>query len=77
MEDAPALQGNPARLIREELERPAQLITRADVPVGVGLSGGIDASAVAAVATSAGSRDVHAFTVGYSGRPWQDERSNA
>lgn len=77
MEDAPALQGNPARLIRDELERSAQLITRADVPVGVALSGGLDASAVAALATGARSRDVHAFTVGYAGTPWQDERSNA
>jgi asparagine synthase (glutamine-hydrolysing) len=77
MEDAPPLQGDPARLIREELERSAQLITRADVPVGIALSGGLDASAVAALATSARSRDVHAFTVGYAGTPWQDERSDA
>jgi asparagine synthase (glutamine-hydrolysing) len=77
MEDAPALEGNPARLIREELERSAELITRADVPIGVALSGGLDASAIAALATSARSRDVHAFTVGYTGTPWQDERSNA
>ena len=77
MEDAPALEGNPGRLIREELERSSQLITRADVPVGVALSGGLDASAIAALATAARSRDVHAFTVGYAGTPWQDERSNA
>jgi asparagine synthase (glutamine-hydrolysing) len=76
MEDAPALQGDPSRVIREELERSAQLITRADVPVGVALSGGLDASAVASLATSARS-DVHAFTVGYAGTPWQDERRNA
>jgi asparagine synthase (glutamine-hydrolysing) len=77
MADAPALQGNPGQLIREELERSAQLITRADVPVGVALSGGMDASAIAALATTARSRDVHAFTVGYAGTPWQDERSDA
>jgi asparagine synthase (glutamine-hydrolysing) len=77
MEDAPALQGNPAQLVREELERSSKLITRADVPVGVALSGGLDASAIAALASSARSRDVHAFTVGYAGTPWQDERSNA
>ena len=76
MEDAPALQGNPSTIIREELERLAQLITRADVPIGIALSGGLDASAVAALATSARS-DVHAFTVGYAGTPWQDERRNA
>lgn len=77
MEDAPALQGEPAQLIREELEQSAQLITRADVPIGVALSGGIDASAVASLATAARKRDVHAFTVGYSGTPWQDERADA
>jgi len=77
MEDAPALEGDPARLIRAELERSAELITRSDVPVGIALSGGLDASAIAALATSARARDVHAFTVGYTGMPWQDERSNA
>jgi asparagine synthase (glutamine-hydrolysing) len=77
MEDAPALQGDPAQLIREQLEQSAQLITRADVPVGVALSGGLDASAVTALATSARSRDVQAFTVGYAGTPRQDERSDA
>jgi asparagine synthase (glutamine-hydrolysing) len=77
MTDAPALQGNPGELIREELERSAGLITRADVPVGVALSGGMDASAVAALAATARSRDLAAFTVGYSGTPWQDERRDA
>jgi asparagine synthase (glutamine-hydrolysing) len=77
MSDAPALEGNPGELIREQLERSAQLITRADVPVGVALSGGLDASVVAALASGARSRDVHAFTVGYAGTPWQDERADA
>ena len=77
MEDAPALHGNPAQLIRAQLEESSKLISRADVPVGVALSGGLDASAVAALATKARSGDVHAFTVGYTGTPWQDERSNA
>ena len=75
--DAPALQGNPGSLIREQLEQSAQLITRADVPVGVALSGGMDASAIAALATGARSNDIQAFTVGYTGTPWQDERSDA
>jgi asparagine synthase (glutamine-hydrolysing) len=77
MTDAPPLHGNPGRLIREELERSAQLISRADVPVGVALSGGMDASAIAALAATARSRDLQAFTVGYTGTPWQDERSDA
>lgn len=77
MEDAPALTGDPKRLIREQLEEGAELITRADVPIGVALSGGLDASAVAALSKRARSKDVHAFTVGYAGTPWQDERNNA
>jgi len=76
MSDAVPLQGNPGELIREQLEQSAQLITRADVPVGVALSGGIDASAIAALASRARA-DVHAFTVGYTGTPWQDERRDA
>lgn len=77
MEDSPALHGDPGTLVREQLEQSAQMITRADVPVGVALSGGMDASTVAALATAARSGDVQAFTVGYKGTPWQDERSNA
>jgi asparagine synthase (glutamine-hydrolysing) len=64
-------------LIREELERSARLITRADVPIGVALSGGLDASSVAALAVRARGGDVQAFTVGYSGTPRQDERHAA
>jgi len=76
MEDSPPLDGDPVRLIREQLELCAGLITQADVPVGVALSAGMDASAIAALACGARS-DLHAFTIGYSGRPWQDERSDA
>jgi asparagine synthase (glutamine-hydrolysing) len=77
MEDAPPLDGDPIRLIREQLEDGAALIAQADVPVGVALSGGMDASAITALACSARHRDLHAFTIGYSGRPWQDERGDA
>jgi asparagine synthase (glutamine-hydrolysing) len=76
MSDAPPLLGNPGELIREQLEQTAHLITRADVPVGIALSGGMDASAIAALAHRARA-DVRAFTVGYSGTPWQDERNDA
>jgi asparagine synthase (glutamine-hydrolysing) len=77
LEDAPPLTGNPAKIIRKELEHTATLITRADVPIGVALSGGVDASSVAALATSSSAGNLHAFTVGYAGRPWQDERNDA
>src|SRR5947209_13856079 len=44
MEDAPPLEGDPAALIREELESVSRLVIRSDVPVGVALSGGLDSS---------------------------------
>jgi len=49
----------------------------ADVPVGVALSGGIDSSLVAAITARHYPRDLQAFTVGYTGRPVSDERSQA
>ena len=78
MEDAPALEGDAPALIREQLETVGELITRADVPVGVALSGGLDSSAVAAVAAHQRPGALHAFSVGYAGRPeGLDERDEA
>ncbi|MDQ2976124.1 MAG: asparagine synthase (glutamine-hydrolyzing) [Acidobacteriota bacterium] len=77
MEDAPPLEGNPAQLIREELETVSALIIRSDVPVGVALSGGLDSSAIAALAVSKYPGVMHAFSVGYPGRPSNDERAEA
>ncbi len=78
MEDAPALEGDAPALIREQLETVGELITRADVPVGVALSGGLDSSAVAAVAAHRRPGALHAFSVGYAGRPeGLDERDEA
>ena len=77
MEDAPPLDGNPAEVIRAELENVCRLVIRSDVPVGVALSGGLDSSAIAVLAAKAKSGNLHAFTVGYPGAPWHDERGNA
>ncbi|HEX8352886.1 MAG TPA: asparagine synthase (glutamine-hydrolyzing) [Pyrinomonadaceae bacterium] len=77
MEDAPAVEGDAPTLIREQLEAVGELITRADVPVGVALSGGLDSSAVAAAAARHRG-ELHAFSVGYPGRPeGLDERDEA
>lgn len=76
MEDAPPLDGNPRRLIREKLEEVSQLIVRSDVPVGVALSGGLDSSVVAAFAARQ-TESLCAFSVGYAGRPESDERRDA
>lgn len=49
---------------------------RSDVPIAVMLSGGVDSSAVAALAKRGG-HEVHTITTGYSGRHSQDEREVA
>lgn len=78
MDDAPALRGDAPALIRERLEEVGELITRADTPVGVALSGGLDSSIVAAVAARHRPGELHAFSVGYPGRPeGLDERDEA
>jgi len=77
MEDAPAINGQPAEVIREELERVAALTLRADVPVGIGLSGGLDSGAIAALAARHSRDQLHAFCIGYPGRPACDERTHA
>jgi len=77
MEDAPPVEGDPSELIRAELERVSELVIRADVPVGVALSGGLDSGAITALAASRYRGTLHAFSVGYTGRPPNDERQDA
>jgi asparagine synthase (glutamine-hydrolysing) len=77
MEDAPPIEGEPATLIREELETVSKIVIRSDVPVGVALSGGLDSSAIAALAAREYPGTMHAFSVGYPGRPDHDERADA
>jgi asparagine synthase (glutamine-hydrolysing) len=75
--EAPPLDADPAEAIGDELRRLAPLIVRSDVPIGVALSGGLDSSVVAALAAGNAERPVHAFSVGYAGRPHNDERADA
>lgn len=77
MEDAPPIEGDPAKLIREQLETVGEIVIRSDVPVGVSLSGGLDSSAIAALAASKYPGTMHAFSVGYPGRLENDERADA
>jgi asparagine synthase (glutamine-hydrolysing) len=81
MEDSPELRGDPAEAVRATLEEIAGIIFRADVPIGVALSGGIDSSSVLTLAAShvegARSGRLQAFTIGYPGQTWQDERGMA
>jgi asparagine synthase (glutamine-hydrolysing) len=77
MEDSPPLEGNPAELIREQLDLISSQIIRSDVPVGVALSAGLDSSAIAALAARHYPGTMQAFSVGYPGRPRNDERAGA
>jgi asparagine synthase (glutamine-hydrolysing) len=63
--------------IKEGLEAAVKMTLRADVPVGVALSGGIDSGAIAALAQKNNPQPMHAFCVGYPGRPHYDERFQA
>lgn len=77
MEDAPPLEGDPAKLIREQLETVSEIVIRSDVPVGISLSGGLDSSAIAALAARKYPGTMHAFSVGYPGGLENDERPDA
>jgi asparagine synthase (glutamine-hydrolysing) len=77
LSDAPVLQDSPVERIRAELEEVGKLTSRSDVPIGVGLSGGIDSSAIAVLAQRHSAQPVTAITIGYEGLTWQDERALA
>lgn len=77
MEDAPPLEGDPATLIREQLETVSEIVIRSDVPVGIALSGGLDSSAIAALAARKYPGTMLAFSVGYPGSLANDERADA
>jgi asparagine synthase (glutamine-hydrolysing) len=63
--------------LRDSLVDSVRLMLRSDVPVGVALSGGIDSGAIAAVAQRHYPSGMHAFSIGYPGRPPYDERNDA
>jgi len=77
MEDSPPLTGDPATLIRKELNKISKIIIRSDVPVGVALSGGLDSGTIAALTAKEYPETMHAFSIGYPGRPPCDERKDA
>jgi len=57
-----------AARLRATLEEATRLRMVADVPVGAFLSGGIDSSAVTAIARREADYDFHTFTAGFGGR---------
>jgi asparagine synthase (glutamine-hydrolysing) len=68
---------HPVKTVERALDEACHLMGTADVPVAVALSGGIDSSLVAALTARHFPRGLHAFTIGYTGRPSTDERSQA
>lgn len=77
MEDAPPVEGDPAKVVREELDTINEIIVRSDVPVGIALSSGVDSSALAALAQKRFPGLLTGITIGYEGAPRQDERAAA
>ncbi len=77
MEDVPPISGDPAKVIRRELEQISGLIIRADVPVGIALSGGLDSGAIASLAKQKYPDRMHSFCVGYGEPTSNDERADA
>ncbi len=75
--DVEPVSGDPAMLIREAFDGLSKVIIRSDVPVGVALSGGIDSSAIAVMGARYYREKMHAFSIGYPGRPQNDEREMA
>lgn len=73
----PADEAGIARYIRDTIEEAVIMNLRADVPVAVALSGGIDSSAIAVFAQRNYPEPMHAFSVGYPGKPPYDERDEA
>jgi asparagine synthase (glutamine-hydrolysing) len=77
LSDAAPISDEPVGRIRAELEEVGKLTSRSDVPIAVGLSGGVDSSAIAVLAQRFSSRPVTAISIGYEGNTWQDERALA
>ncbi len=75
-EDIQPATGDAPRLVRGMLDEVMDTMVKADVPVAVALSGGLDSAVVAALAAQR-SEHTTAFVVGYKGEPRQDERSDA
>jgi len=62
--------------LRAEVARSVEMQLEADVPLGVFLSGGVDSSAVGALAARARPGQIHTFTVGFD-VPGYDESGHA
>jgi asparagine synthase (glutamine-hydrolysing) len=73
MPSSSARQTTPEDL-RAELVRSVQMQLVSDVPLGVFLSGGVDSSAVAALASEAAAGSLHTFTIGFDLPAYDESR---
>ncbi|MBK7875225.1 MAG: asparagine synthase (glutamine-hydrolyzing) [Planctomycetes bacterium] len=71
---APAAANDDPRPLAEELARAVALRLESDVPLGVFLSGGVDSSAVAALAVRAGAGEVRTFNVAFDEAEFDESR---
>jgi asparagine synthase (glutamine-hydrolysing) len=60
--------------LREELVRTVRMQLVSDVPLGVFLSGGVDSSAVASLASQVAPDAVHTFTIGFDEAAYDETR---
>jgi asparagine synthase (glutamine-hydrolysing) len=74
LDQATSNEADPIECVRGWLDTACRRMGSADVPVGIALSGGVDSSLVAAISARHYPGQIHAFTIGYKGRPLTDER---
>ena len=75
--DAPPIHDNPKATLVDALNDVGRLVIRADVPVGVALSGGVDSSLVACLAGHHLGGDLTAISAGYQNAAHEDETEAA
>lgn len=71
------IKGDPTKLIRKEFKKACEFSLRADVPIGIALSGGIDSGSILAVSAPKYKKRMKAFSIGYEGFQYSDEREMA
>lgn len=77
-EPAPTVRGPAlAASVRELLAQAVQRQLVSDVPVGIFLSGGVDSSAIAALASAAGGEPMRTYCAGFDEPSFPDERPRA
>lgn len=66
-----------AKLVLKKLEESVRMQLVSDVPIGAYISGGIDSTAVIAIMSKLGIRDIKTFTVGFGVDKKYDEQEHA